>query len=184
MIKRDKNNETQKFWDKQAAKYDYRERQFEPVFQQVLLKTKELFNKNDLVLDYGCATGKKTLKLAPSVKHICGLDISSGMINEAVKRKKELRNNNANFIQGSIFDDNLKGESFDKIVAYGIIHLLHDIEPVFNRRNLYSYLWGILKNNKCQLYQMGGTADHIHMLTSIHSTVCLANLIRDMKTGR
>ena len=30
---------------------------------------------------------------------------------------------------------------------------------------------------------MGGTADHIHILTSIHSTVCLANLIRDMKTG-
>ena len=30
---------------------------------------------------------------------------------------------------------------------------------------------------------MGGTVDHIHILTSIHSTVCLANLIRDMKTG-
>ena len=28
---------------------------------------------------------------------------------------------------------------------------------------------------------MGGTEDHIHLLTSLHSTVCLANLIRDMK---
>ncbi len=28
---------------------------------------------------------------------------------------------------------------------------------------------------------MGGTEDHIHYFTSLHSTVCLANLIRDMK---
>ena len=31
------------------------------------------------------------------------------------------------------------------------------------RKNLYNYLWGILKNNKCHLYQMGGTDDHIHL---------------------
>ena len=30
---------------------------------------------------------------------------------------------------------------------------------------------------------MGGTEDHIHLLTSLPSTVCLANLIRDMKIG-
>ena len=30
---------------------------------------------------------------------------------------------------------------------------------------------------------MGGTKDHIHMLTSLHSTICLADLIHDMKIG-
>ncbi len=30
---------------------------------------------------------------------------------------------------------------------------------------------------------MGGVEDHIHILTSIHSTVCLANLVRDLKTS-
>ena len=30
---------------------------------------------------------------------------------------------------------------------------------------------------------MGGAEDHIHILTSLHSTKCLANLIRDMKTS-
>ena len=42
---------------------------------------------------------------------------------------------------------------------------------------------GILKNKKCHLHQLGGVEDHIHILTSIHSTVCLADLIRDLKTS-
>jgi len=58
--------------------------------------------------------------------------------------------------------------------------------PAFHkdqRKTLYNYLWGILKNKKCHLYQMGGMEDHIHMLTSVHSTVSIADLIRDLKTS-
>ncbi|MBN2236287.1 MAG: transposase, partial [Bacteroidales bacterium] len=31
-----------------------------------------------------------------------------------------------------------------------------------NREQLFRYIWGILKNKKCVLYQINGTVDHIH----------------------
>lgn len=134
-------NKTQYFWDKQAKKYDYSERQFEPVFKKVITKTKTYLNANDLVLDYGCATGTKTLQLAESIKHIHGIDISSGMISYAIKKKDEAGINNVDFLQGTIFINEFKDASFDKIVAYGIIHLLDDKEKVFER------IQGLLKPN-------------------------------------
>lgn len=50
-----------------------------------------------------------------------------------------------------------------------------------NRKELYKYIWGILKNNKCHLYQMGGMADHLHIITHIHPSVALADLVKDIK---
>lgn len=126
-------NKTKNFWDKQAKKYDYSERQFEPVFKNVIAKTKIFFNRNDNVLDYGCATGTKTLELADSTKYILGLDISSEMISEATKKKDEISFDNVNFLQGTIFDNNFENASFDKIIAFGIIHLLDDKEKVIQK---------------------------------------------------
>lgn len=126
-------DKTQYFWDKQANKYDYSERQFESVFKKVITKTKTYLKTNDIVLDYGCATGTKTLELAESIKHIHGIDISSGMISHAIKKKDEAGINNADFSQGTIFKNELKDASFDKIIAYGIIHLLDDKEKVIDR---------------------------------------------------
>ena len=50
-------------------------------------------------------------------------------------------------------------------------------------KDLYNYIWGILRNKNCHLYRIGGTSDHIHIFTSIHSTVCIADLVRDIKTS-
>jgi REP element-mobilizing transposase RayT len=71
-------------------------------------------------------------------------------------------------------------------IYYHIIYSTKKRLPVLKeerRKKLYSYLWGILKNNKCHLYQIGGSEDHLHMLTSLHSTVCLANIVRDFKVS-
>ena len=43
-----------------------------------------------------------------------------------------------------------------------------------NRKELYKYIWGILNNNKCYLYQIGGIEDHIHIITHLHPSVALA----------
>ena len=48
---------------------------------------------------------------------------------------------------------------------------------------LYKYIWGFLKNNNCFLYRIGGIEDHIHILTSLHQSVALSDLIRDLKTS-
>ena len=126
-------NKIQKFWNKQAEKYDYSERQFEPVFKEVISKTKEYLNTSDDVMDFGCATGTKTLELAEATRQIQGIDISDEMIKEAKKRKNELKIMNVSFTQGTIFKNDFEKASFDKIISYGVIHLLDDREKVIQR---------------------------------------------------
>ena len=52
-----------------------------------------------------------------------------------------------------------------------------------NRDELFKYNTGILKNKNCHLYQIGGVSDHIHIVTSIHPGIALADLIKDLKLG-
>ena len=134
-------SKTQKFWDKQAKRYDYSERQFAPVFKEIILQTKNNLTTDDKVLDFGCATGTKTIELADSVKHIHGFDISTEMINEANRKIKESNFKNITFMQGDIFDDNFEIASFDKIISYGVIHLLNDSDKIIRR------LYDLLKPN-------------------------------------
>lgn len=51
------------------------------------------------------------------------------------------------------------------------------------RPELFKSIWGILKNNKCHLYRINGVEDHIHIITSLHPSVALANLVKDIKLG-
>ena len=48
---------------------------------------------------------------------------------------------------------------------------------------LYKYIWGIIKNNKCKLYRINGIADHIHIFSDLHPTVALADYIKDIKVA-
>ena len=52
-----------------------------------------------------------------------------------------------------------------------------------NREELFRYIWGILKNKKCHLYQINGVEDHIHILTHIHQSVALADLVKNIKVA-
>lgn len=51
------------------------------------------------------------------------------------------------------------------------------------RKRVFGYLWGILKEKQCRLYRMNGVDDHLHFLTSLHPTLDLASLVREMKTS-
>jgi len=48
---------------------------------------------------------------------------------------------------------------------------------------LYRYIWGVLKNNKCVLYRINGTENHLHILTHIHPAVAISNLVKDIKVS-
>jgi putative transposase len=50
-----------------------------------------------------------------------------------------------------------------------------------SRKELYFYIWGIIKNKHCKLIRMNGMPDHIHILLEINPTVNLSDLIRDIK---
>ncbi len=51
------------------------------------------------------------------------------------------------------------------------------------REKLFRYIWGILKNKKCHLYRINGMEDHIHILISLHPSVALSNLVKDIKVA-
>jgi len=52
-----------------------------------------------------------------------------------------------------------------------------------NREALCRYIWGVIKEKNSHLYRIGGTDDHIHILSSLHPSEPLANFVRDIKTA-
>lgn len=50
-----------------------------------------------------------------------------------------------------------------------------------NRDELFKYISGIILNKKCHLYQINGVEDHVHILTHLHPSVALADLVKDIK---
>ncbi len=48
---------------------------------------------------------------------------------------------------------------------------------------LYKYISGIIKNNKCHLYRVNGIEDHIHIFSDLHPSISLADYIKDIKVA-
>lgn len=69
-------------------------------------------------------------------------------------------------------------------ILYQIVFSTKYREPTLlkeNREELYKFIWGILKNKRCHLYQIGGIEDHIHIVLHLHPSVALASLVKDIK---
>jgi len=126
-------NKALAFWNKQAKRYDDSERQFDPVYKDIIAKTRAHLSADDLVMDFGCASGSKSFELSGAVKHIHGFDISEEMIKEARKKQKELNILNASFTHGSIFESDFEAAYFHKVISYGVIHLLEESEKVIRK---------------------------------------------------
>ena len=50
-----------------------------------------------------------------------------------------------------------------------------------NRQKLFQYITGILQNKNCQLYQINGIENHIHILFHLHPTIALSDIVKDIK---
>ena len=71
-------------------------------------------------------------------------------------------------------------------IFYHIVFSTKERMPVLvpeRRDDLFRYIWGVIKNNKSHLYRINGVEDHVHIFTSLHPTVCLAELIKDLKVA-
>lgn len=69
-------------------------------------------------------------------------------------------------------------------ILYQIVFSTKQREPTLEKHNskeLYKYIWGILKNKNCHLYQIGGVEDHLHIITHLHPSVALSSLVKDIK---
>jgi len=71
-------------------------------------------------------------------------------------------------------------------ICYHIVFSTKDRQPTLRadrREDLFRYIWGIIKNRHGHLYRINGVEDHLHILSSLHPTVCLADFVKDIKTG-
>jgi putative transposase len=71
-------------------------------------------------------------------------------------------------------------------IFYHIIFATKDRQRVLDkakRDDLYRFTWGVLNHRKCHLYRIGGVEDHMHIFTSIHPAVALADVVKEIKTA-
>ena len=71
-------------------------------------------------------------------------------------------------------------------ISYHIVFSTKNRTPVLTRErrdDLFRYMWGIIKNRHGHLYRINGVEDHVHILSSLHPTVSLADFVKEVKTG-
>lgn len=70
-----------------------------------------------------------------------------------------------------------------------LVHLIFSTkyrEPLIRpdvEDELFRYMAGICRNLKCPAHEIGGTADHVHLVCTLARTISVAKLIEEIKTS-
>jgi len=128
-------SKSKKFWDSASKNYDKTEERFEYIHQKSRANTKRHLESSNIVLDYGCGTGTTACEIANDVKKIYAIDISSKMIEISKGKAVEKNIENVTFVEGDIFDENLKKGSFDRVLAFNMLHTIPNPETAVQRIN-------------------------------------------------
>jgi len=123
-------DQSTKFWDKIAGRYSKRPVADEAAYQKKLQVTREYFQPDMEVLEFGCGTGSTAIIHAPYVNHIQAIDISSKMI-EIAQGKADAKNvKNVTFEQSTIDEFSVSDQTFDAVLGLSILHLLDNKEEI------------------------------------------------------
>lgn len=113
------------FWDKAARFYDFFETVYNrKVYREFPAKVAEMTNAQDTVLECACGTGIITACVAQRCKSIIATDYSEGMLGQAKSKCSGL--NNVTIQKANIMQLDFADNSFDKVIAGNVIHLLDD----------------------------------------------------------
>lgn len=115
-----------RFWDKIAEKYSRSPIKDEAAYQTKLKITREYFDLNSRVLEFGCGTGSTAILHSPFVKHIRAIDISENMLDIARREARKENVSNISFERSDIDRFHAGDESFDVVLGLSILHLLND----------------------------------------------------------
>jgi ubiquinone/menaquinone biosynthesis C-methylase UbiE len=128
-----------RFWNRHAKGYAKRPVADEASYQKKLVLTRDYLNTDMEVLEFGCGTGTTALALAPLVKYIHAIDISTKMLEIARTKAETAGIRNVAFVQSGLDDLNGSDEAYDVVMGHSILHLLDDKEAAIAR------VYGILK---------------------------------------
>jgi ubiquinone/menaquinone biosynthesis C-methylase UbiE len=113
------------FWDKISGFYDVVMKLKNGKVNKELCKLIEsLIEKEDNVLECACGTGMISTYIARKCKTLIATDFSKGMLKQTRKKCKEY--NNILIEEANIINLKYEDESFDKVVAGNVIHLLEE----------------------------------------------------------
>ena len=119
------------FWNKISPVYDLFENVYNrKVYKGTGIKVAEFIDKNDSVLECACGTGAITEEIAKKCRQVLATDFAEGMLKRASKKCRKYAN--TSFRQEDITDIKCEDESFDKVVAGNVIHLLPEPGKALN----------------------------------------------------
>jgi ubiquinone/menaquinone biosynthesis C-methylase UbiE len=119
-----------KFWNLLAKHYSKQPIADEAAYQKKLQVSREYFQPDMEVFEFGCGTGSTALLHAPYVKHIRAIDVSSKMI-EIARAKAETGNiKNVAFECSAIDGFSIPDQSLDAVLGLNVLHLLEDKEKI------------------------------------------------------
>lgn len=111
------------FWDKAAGVYDLFENIYNgKVNRQLCMEVAGMMEQTDKVLECACGTGMITKHIALKCRKITATDFSEGMLKQAKKNCRDLPN--VEIEKADIMALKAENETFDKVVAGNVIHLL------------------------------------------------------------
>jgi len=121
------------FWNLISSKYAATPISNKAAYEMKIKHIKTYLQPEFRVLDFGCGTGTQCGDIANTVKQVIGIDTSYKLVNIANMRKSERKLENVEFINTTLFDERFVHESFDVVVAFYVLHLVRDIDAIFNR---------------------------------------------------
>ena len=123
----------EKFWDLISARYAASPISDITAYETKIETIKSYLSPEDVVLDIGCGTGTQCGDLAGNVKQVTGIDISAKLLAIAEQRTAERKLDNVEFIKTSLYDERLKADSFDVVMAFYVLHFFEDLDAAVKR---------------------------------------------------
>ena len=113
------------FWDKVASVYDFFENVYNgKVYKGTGQKVAEEIEKGDEVLECACGTGAISVYIPPKCARLVATDMSKNMLKQTDKKTRDFGNVETRIVDMMHLD--YADDSFNKVVAGNVIHLLDD----------------------------------------------------------
>ncbi|MDP2721428.1 MAG: methyltransferase domain-containing protein [Bacteroidales bacterium] len=121
------------FWNGFSSKYDqFIKRTVGDSYQVLYKNLKNNLHKTDHVLEIATGTGLISFEICRSVNQINAIDIAPNMISQAKKKQKGTDLSNIEFEVGDSNNLQFSNNTFDKVIASNVLHLLIDPDIALN----------------------------------------------------